>query len=108
MRDIDTDTWRVATWATPVAFQVVVAGLAAVMWPLGQLPPLGPGADSQTVGLCGLAITTPLWMLAGAVLLSGRSPRWRGIGLAIAGSGVVMMLFGLTYLLVVLPLLRVS
>ncbi|HET9877031.1 MAG TPA: hypothetical protein VFQ37_14920 [Mycobacterium sp.] len=104
MDDIDTDTWRVATWLTPVSFQVVVAGLAGVMWLLARLPPFGPHGDFKQVGLCGIAITTPLWMWLGARLRSGPSPRRRGIGLSLAGSAAVLLAGGLAYLLLLVLL----
>lgn len=105
VRELDTDSWRLATWLSPVAFQVGLATFYGIGWLLSQglidsytaLPALVVAAAGGTAAAC---------LLAGAALLVTRSSRLHGFGLSIAGSGVAVLFGGLVYAPLLLTLLK--
>lgn len=107
IREFDTDVWRTATRAAPVVVQVVIAAVFGVGWLLGRLP-----VDSDNwfriLVATATVVTTVAAQLTAAALLRTESPRRRGLGLAIGGSGLAVLLGGLTYALVFLPLMDTS
>lgn len=103
VRALDTDGWRAATWATPVAFQATVA----LMWGIGWLLvrwPLGHRAPFPVVMSAAALVTLAVSVLLGAVLLAEGSPRRRGCGAAIAGCGVTALAMALLYDWVLVPI----
>jgi hypothetical protein len=105
IRELDTGAWRAATWWAPVAFQAVFAVLFGLGWLLSKWP-FDPDTRFRTIVLTPPFICTVASLLIGAPLLSAESPRRRGFGLAVAGSGAAVLVTILVYALWVLPWLE--
>lgn len=108
MRYLDVGTWRAATWLAPVAVQIVVAVLLALGWVVSTwaLPILlcFPFITSWDAALlAGTAVTAVASLLTGAVLVSAKSLRRRGLGLAVGASGLAVLAGMLAYVGWVLP-----
>lgn len=111
MRNFDAAAWRAATWLTPVAVQIVVAMLFALDWvastwalPLLLLLPFIPSEGAMM--LTGTVVITVASLLTGAALVSAKSLRRRGFGLAIAASGLAVLAGMAVYVGWVLPILE--
>lgn len=101
IRAQDDDVWRIATRSAPVVVQFVFATAFGIGWLLGRLP-----IDGYRILVAAATVSTTLTaLLIGAGLLRADSPRRRGIGLAVGGSGLAVLVGGLTYALILLPLM---
>ena len=104
IREQDGDVWRIATRSAPVAVQPVLAAAIGIGWLVGRLP-----LDNVYLMAAATSILAAVVSLViGAVLLRGESPRRRGIGLAVGGSGLAVLVGGLVFGLIFLPLLEPS
>ncbi|MEB3032574.1 hypothetical protein [[Mycobacterium] nativiensis] len=103
IRDGDPAFWKSATRSAPIVAQVVLAAIIGVGW-------LGLNGCSFCFGtvfwyLVAAAIIVPAaaGLAVGPMLLRAESPRRRGVGLAVAGLAVLMVVSGLFYALIFLP-----
>lgn len=103
IRDQDSGVWRTATRSAPVVVQFVGAALFGIGWLLGRLP-IDSHNGYRVLVAGAAALTTVASLLVGAALLRADAPRRRGIGLAVGGSGLAVLIIGLIYALIFLPL----
>ncbi|MGB3333777.1 MAG: hypothetical protein WBA79_13310 [Mycobacterium sp.] len=104
IRDSGPDVWKTATWAAPIAIQVVFAAALGVGWLLGHFP-TNSDAGYSTLIVATVIITTIASLLIGARLLRAESPCRRSLGLAFGGAGLAAAAVGLSYALIFLPML---
>lgn len=103
IRQQDTEVWRIATRSVPVAVQPVLAAWFGIGWLLGHLPVVGHIEVPILVAIA-VVLTAIMSLLIGGALVRSDAPRRRGIGLAVAGSGLAALVGGLAYALVFLPI----
>lgn len=106
IRDGDPDFWRTATRSAPLVVQVVLAPVIGLGWLWFNGGPLSYGTALSYLATAALIVPTAAALVIGAALLRAESPRRRGVGLAVCGSGVVMFISGLAYALIFLPWLE--
>jgi hypothetical protein len=99
----DNDVWRIATRSSPVVVQPVLAVWFGIGWLLGQSPVVDHVGVRILVAVAAVR-TAAASLLIGAALLGTDSPRRRGMGLAIGGCGLVVVISGLAYALIFLPI----
>ncbi|WP_234825702.1 hypothetical protein [Mycolicibacter senuensis] len=99
----DSDVWRIATRSSPVVVQPVLAVWFGVGWLLGQTPVVDHTGVPIVIALAAI-LTTAASLLIGARLLGTDSPRRRGLGLATGGCGLAVLISGLVYALIFLPI----
>lgn len=87
---ISSDTWRTATWSVPLIFQLVMTLFLSTTWAAGKW--VLDGATFRTTMSSGAATSTVIALVISIVLLKDRSPRWRGVGLAVAGSAAAVLI----------------
>ncbi|OBK84805.1 hypothetical protein [Mycolicibacter sinensis] len=104
IRAQDADVWRIATRSAPVVVQFVWAALFGIGWLLGRLP-LDNHAGFRILVATASVLTTVGALVVGGVLLRAETPRRRGLGLAIGGSGIAASASGLVYALIFLPIM---
>lgn len=95
IRELDADGWRLATWSAPVAMQVALGLWAFIAWASYHWRILSSAGVFWTIATVAALVVT------GALLLSGKSPRRRGFGLAIIASGVTVLACMLVFVLIV-------
>ncbi|WP_024442627.1 MULTISPECIES: hypothetical protein [unclassified Mycobacterium] len=99
----DNEVWRTATRSAPIVVQIVFAGAFGVGWLLGHLP-IDSHAGYRIMLAATVAITTAASLLIAAIILRSESPRRRGLGLAVGGSGLALAAGGLPWALIFLSL----
>lgn len=103
LRGLDAETWRAATWWSPVTYQLVFAATFGLGWLLSKWP-FDPYTRFRTLALTPTVIVTVGSLLIAAASLSAVSPLRRGLGVAIAGSAVATLVFVLVYTTWMYPL----
>ncbi|MGV0626960.1 hypothetical protein [Mycolicibacter minnesotensis] len=101
VRDADPDVWRTAMWGLPVVGQFVLAAVFGLGWWLPNYNHVYYNYRlliTVTTGITALAS-----FLVSAVLLSRPSSRAFGMGLAVGGAGLTILIAGLTWGLIILP-----
>lgn len=99
----DNDVWRIATRSVPVVVQFVFAAAFGVGWLLGHLP-INSHAGYRMMLAATFTITALTSLLIGARMLRFESPRRRGVGLAVGGSGLALFAGGMPWALIFLSL----
>lgn len=99
----DSDVWQIATRSSPVVVQPVLAVWFGIGWLLGQTPVVDHIGVPILIAVAAL-LTTVTSLLIGATLLGTDSPRRRGMGLAIGGCGLAVLINGLVYALIFVPI----
>lgn len=92
LRDVDSQYWSTATWATPFITQVVLAVGIVAAWLVGKRLHNG-----LVVFLISTAITALIAAATAALLLRSASPRARGVALSILGTSAIVFVGGLVY-----------
>lgn len=92
--DLDARAWAAATWAVPFITQVLLVLVIGAWWLFGKL---FAGANDALLFLAGAAVVLVMSAAATAALLRSRSPRAKGLGLAVAAAYVVVLIGGLIY-----------
>ncbi|PQM53275.1 MULTISPECIES: hypothetical protein [Mycolicibacter] len=103
IRAQDNDVWRTATRSAPIVVQLVFAAAFGVGWLLGHFP-IDSHAGYRIMLAATFIITAFASLLVGARILGSRSPRRRGLGLAVGGSGLALLAGGLPWALIFLSL----
>ncbi len=102
LRELDSRAWSTATWAAPLAVQLVLGAMVIALVLLGKVPAYLTTSD-RTGGpawFLGIATATVLTSaLVGGLLFRSRSPRVQGIALSIAGSAAVALIGVITFAL---------
>lgn len=99
----DNGVWRTATRSAPIVVQVVFATAFGVGWLLGHFP-IDSHAGYRIMFAATFTITAFASLLIGAWLLRSQSPRRRGLGLAVGGSGLTLLAGGVPWALIFLAL----
>lgn len=99
----DSDVWRIATRSSPVVVQPVLAVWFGIGWLLGQTPVVDHTGVPIVIAVAAI-LTTAASLLIGARLLGSDSPRRRGLGLATGGCGLAVLISGLVYALIFVPI----
>ena len=99
----DNVVWRTATRSLPVVIQIVFAAAFGVGWLLGHLP-IESHAGYRIMLAATFTITAFASLLIGAQFLRADSPRRRGLGLAVGGSGLALLAGGVPWALIFLSL----
>ncbi|MGA5543802.1 hypothetical protein ACPCIR_18275 [Mycobacterium sp. NPDC051198] len=87
---VSSDTWRTATWSVPLVFQLVMTLFLSTTWASGKW--VLDSATFRTTMSAGAATSTVIALVISIVLLKARSSRWRGVGLAVAGSAAAVLI----------------
>jgi hypothetical protein len=93
LRDLDSHTWRTATWSAPFTVELVVGAMVIVLWLLGKTEYFF--APDRAWFLTGTVITAVVSALTSGLLLTSSSSRVRGLGLSVAGSTAVVLAGGI-------------
>lgn len=94
LRNLDSASWRTATWAAPFAAQLVLGIVIVVYWRLGKSP---FELREYPALLAGAAVALLLSAVVMFPLLKSRSPRHHALALAIVGSNVVVLVGGILF-----------
>lgn len=94
VNDLDARAWAAATWAVPFVTQVLLILAIGVSWLFGKL---FVDAHDALLFLAGAAVVLVISAATTAALLRSSSPRAKGLGLAVAGAYVVVLIGGLIY-----------
>ncbi|BBX24052.1 hypothetical protein MTER_34630 [Mycolicibacter terrae] len=101
----DNDVWRTATRSSPIVVQFVWAALFGIGWLLGRRP-VESHIEFRILVTVATVLTTVVALSIGKALLRSDSTRRRGVGLGIAGSGIAVLVGGLAFALIFLPIVE--
>lgn len=91
--------WRTATWAAPLATQILLGLVLVIAWLLGKW---FPGTSGLVLFLIGAATVFLLCAVLCGLLSRSVSPRARGVTLGVLGSYAVVLvgcaIYGLWFL----------
>ncbi|MGV0740054.1 hypothetical protein ABQF35_27245 [Mycobacterium syngnathidarum] len=86
---VSSDTWRAATWSVPLVFQLVLTLFLSTTWAARKWVLVGD--PFQVMMSAGAATSTVIALVISIALLKAGSSRWRGVGLAVAGSAAAVL-----------------
>ena len=89
---VDSHTWSVATWSTPLNVEFVTGATALILTLLRTTHVFA--AQDRSWMLTGTLIATLFSAAAGAVLCRCPSPRARGVGLSLGAAALVVLIVG--------------